>query len=458
MRKLIIGACVLSALIFVAECAFIFDGLWGQHAWERWKAQREAKGDVYTFDKLVPPQVPDDENFAMAPIVAGAIRGKGVDPRWQVILNAKEPPSDSAPWKTGQRLEREAWAKTLGGGTVRQGLAAYDASLDALVEASKRPTSRLPITYERQEVPALLGFRKAIRLLRLRALTKLDEGDSGGALSDTLACFRVANHFSHEPSLIASLLCLACTSIAMQPVWEGLNGHRWNDQQLQELETRLSELSPMASLRRGFAGERIFPVEMFTNLAEGKPAPEWFDGAASGWGHAPGFPLKSEIYWNLLNADRYNATIFLDSMDPRAHRVYPELANQYATWYSGRFNPHTFAARLTVLDLATQVVRGARYEAALDEARVACALERYRLAHGSYPDSLNALVPAFMDHLPHDLVTGGLLHYQSAGESYTLYENGWDGKDDGGVIAKDTGNRNLEDPNHGDWVWPTARP
>lgn len=458
MRKLVIGACALSALILIAECAFVFDGLWGQHAWKRWKDQREAKGDVYTFDKLVPPPVPDDENFAMAPIVAGGIRGKDMDPRWQAIQMVKMSASDGIGWKTGKRLDREDWAKALGARSVEQGLEPYDPGLDALVEASKRPASRLSIAYKRWEIPPLLGFRMGIRLLRLRALARLDGGDPNEALEDTLACFRVAGHFSHEPVTISALLCEACIGIAMQPVWEGLNGHHWNDKQLQALEAGLAKVSPMTSLRLGFEGERIYPVEMFTDLAEGKPAPKWIDGAAGDWSRTSGFPWKSEIYWNLLNLDRYTATVELDSMDIQAHRVFPALADQYATWFSGRPTPHTLLAMIAVPALASQVKRAARYEAALDEARVACGLERYRLVHGSYPDSLTALVPAFLDHLPHDLVTGGTLHYRRTGESYTLYENGWDGKDDGGVIAKEAGNASVEDPSHGDWVWSTAQP
>ena len=47
----------------------------------------------------------------------------------------------------------------------------------------------------------------------------------------------------------------------------------------------------------------------------------------------------------------------------------------------------------------------ARIQADVDLARVACALERYRLAHGSYPETLDALAPQFIEKLPHDLST-----------------------------------------------------
>src|SRR5271155_1062599 len=40
----------------------------------------------------------------------------------------------------------------------------------------------------------------------------------------------------------------------------------------------------------------------------------------------------------------------------------------------------------------------------LDEDRIVCGLERYRLAHGTYPPNLDALVPACLDELPHDIM------------------------------------------------------
>ena len=50
----------------------------------------------------------------------------------------------------------------------------------------------------------------------------------------------------------------------------------------------------------------------------------------------------------------------------------------------------------------------------MDLARVAIALERYRLAHGAYPESLDVLAPQFIAQLPHDIINGQPLHYRRA--------------------------------------------
>src|SRR5260221_3799163 len=40
----------------------------GWHAWQKFKHEWEAKGEKFDFKDFIPPPVPDDQNFAMAPI------------------------------------------------------------------------------------------------------------------------------------------------------------------------------------------------------------------------------------------------------------------------------------------------------------------------------------------------------------------------------------------------------
>jgi len=86
------------------------------------------------------------------------------------------------------------------------------------------------------------------------------------------------------------------------------------------------------------------------------------------------------------------------------------------------------------------------------EAQIACALERYRLVNGAYPETLTALVPQFIEKLPHDIIGGLPLHYRRTDDGkFLLYSVGWNETDDSGVPGKDkSGN---EDRTKGDWVW-----
>ena len=86
-------------------------------------------------------------------------------------------------------------------------------------------------------------------------------------------------------------------------------------------------------------------------------------------------------------------------------------------------------------------------------ARVACALERYRLTHGQYPEALDALAPQFIEEIPHDLINGQPLHYRRTDDGkFVLYSIGWNEKDDGGVVIFRSNNGSV-DMEQGDWVW-----
>ncbi len=68
---------------------------------------------------------------------------------------------------------------------------------------------------------------------------------------------------------------------------------------------------------------------------------------------------------------------------------------------------------------------------------VAC-LEAYKLDHGAYPESLDALAPEYMPEIALDPWTDAPMAYRLTADGYTLYAVGPDRTDDGGVTAKRT--------------------
>ncbi len=102
--------------------------------------------------------------------------------------------------------------------------------------------------------------------------------------------------------------------------------------------------------------------------------------------------------------------------------------------------------------VSKSVIKFAVTQSYTDLAIVACALERHRLAHGAYPENLDALVPQFLEKLPHDLINGQPLHYRrTADGNFLLYSVGWNETDDHGQIAlTKAGNLDRE---KGDWLW-----
>ncbi|MEI9864882.1 MAG: hypothetical protein WDN00_10080 [Limisphaerales bacterium] len=84
----------------------------------------------------------------------------------------------------------------------------------------------------------------------------------------------------------------------------------------------------------------------------------------------------------------------------------------------------------------------------VNQAQIVCALERYYLANKSYPETLDALVPQFIQKIPDDIIGGRPLHYhRTEGGKFLLYSIGWNETDDAGLPGT------LADVKKGDWVW-----
>jgi len=92
------------------------------------------------------------------------------------------------------------------------------------------------------------------------------------------------------------------------------------------------------------------------------------------------------------------------------------------------------------------------YQENLDLARIAIALERHHLRHGTYPATLESIDSDLCSPggvvFP-DLAGGTIPHYRPEGEdAFTLYYEGWDQKDDHGEADP------LRHMDRSDTVWP----
>jgi hypothetical protein len=123
------------------------------------------------------------------------------------------------------------------------------------------------------------------------------------------------------------------------------------------------------------------------------------------------------------------------------HRV---LTNDFSV-----FKRHQIMARALLSSLANVPSISATAQTSANQAALACALERYRLANGQFPDSLAQLSPRFITNAPNDVITGQPYKYRRADDGqFILYSVGWNEKDDGGIPGD-----SLYDKDKGDWVW-----
>lgn len=448
------------------------------YAEEDWRGRRDlnaylqdriARGDSFEWAAIAPPPIPDAENFAATPLFAELFP----KPLSNAVLNQLQFPNldkGAGNWREGRREDLAAWQKRFGGtNDLLTSLAQYDPVLKQIRVAAQRPKARYPIRYEDSFMtllPHLSPLRQLARICRLRALAELAAGRTDAAAADTLLALRLGDTIADEPILISFLVRGAIIDMTLQPVWEGLTAHRWTAPELAKLQTELESTDRFADFSHALRGERMFGYSMIRWLiAHPKDRWQMLNGfVGSGQPEPTLGPLFGRsvptgwLYQNLLTSDRFFTETYLPVIDFEQRQVSPKaLKRAEDTLLTMHTTPYNAVSKM-ILPAITQVAKKlAQSQTAVDQATVACALERYRLARGAYPDNLATLVPDYLKRIPADVISGEPLHYRrTAPDQFVLYSVGWNGTDDGGEIAfTGAGSSRRQDFDHGDWVWPS---
>ena len=120
------------------------------------------------------------------------------------------------------------------------------------------------------------------------------------------------------------------------------------------------------------------------------------------------------------------------------------------------WSPFGYLAAIAIPNITKVMQTAVHNQTLVNQGQIACALERYHLAHGEYPEALDALMPQFIEKIPHDIIGGEPLHYRRTDDGkFLLYSVGWNEVDDGGKqISAPTKNGNIDyNYTKGDWVW-----
>jgi hypothetical protein len=351
---------------------------------------------------------------------------------------------------------------------VLAGLSESDPVIEELRAASRRPHSRFNIPYDYEDpaaipLPHLAPFKSVCDILRLRASAELALGRTDAAFDDTRMILDMADAIRDEPMVISFLVREAELYMACRPLAEGLAGHQWSEVQLRAIQERLRRLDLCADAKRVLEAERVLAgVILIDNLRrssnryamidhlgalsdtpEGKNIRVCAAAAPTGWS-----------YFEQLNFNRLFQDYLLPTIDVTKRQITPaatrRLTEQLDSGLSQselrRFLRHELFLQAFVRDFCSLPERVAFVQTGLDAAALACALERYRLAHGQFPDSLDALAPQFIDKVPHDIINGQPLKYRRTPDGqFVLYSVGWNETDDGGTVGQSR--------EAGDWVW-----
>ena len=440
----------VSVGIFILLAALVAQSLkWaGRSGWENWKAKWEVKGEKFDIASVIPPKVPDHQNFAKSQFFAPLFDHEVDSPTFNEArdrFDIKTASSLRYAWRKGKHRDFVVWESAF-----------YESDLAKLADDLKRPHCRFNIRYEdgfAAVLPHLSTMKNAATLFALSSAQRLSKGDTTGAWQDTLNGIRLGEQLRTEPFLISQLVRIAILEINFQTYWEGQVNRQWSAEQLTAFQETFQSIDLLAGMESAIRAERNMINHWFTSVAqEGIQTQGLVDELNSSLGFFPAF----FFYGNQYQINRILTEIILPGIDVSNHRLnvhqFKKMEEEMLDLKSS-FLPFRHAIALMMLPgLDKYALKVSQTQAALDQSAIVAALERYRLAEGSYPEKLAALMPKFIAKIPGDLFhEQGLVYRINEDNSFTLYSTGYNGTDDNGEFF--IGGESI-DFAKGDWPWP----
>lgn len=478
-RALFIFAC----LVTVVAALYVEEKVRGRMAWRAYAAEAKQRGVKLNFADYLPPKIPAAENFASIPLFETVFRAEDEAPQkpypYPLTLPPRANRASLPPFSDPnlqQRIDLTAWQKyfveakllpAAGGNAAAdtlQALGSFAPLLAQLREAGARPRCQFPVHWERTYeagLPHLAIFQSASKFFALRVAAHLELGQSAEAYEDWHDGLRFLAVTAEEPTIINALVRISCLPLLVNGVWSGLAAHQWAEPELRKIEADLESLDWLKdyvfamSCERGALNTMIdamidSPVELAKLITIMKGIQERA-------------PLESSPPW----AWRFYPTGWLDQnkvktnqyFDEAIARVDPErglyLVERPVSNSPGNFKTFPKNLYYLIFSVGAPVFQGFEQRFAwaatvTAQARLACALERYRLAHGNFPEALTELIPHYVPALPVDIVNGEPYRYRrTADGAFVLYSVGSDLHDNGGAL--DPKIKTLDQQL--DWVW-----
>lgn len=458
--RALIAAIVLSAALILGYV--LYANAAGK---KRWNAHQTTLKEANQWLEVESLSVPDELNFTKAPGInepdasesfhtlsrsqsklstrsATRKSGSGSNPEVEKWRNAHvEPLSGLVPSATGKTTEAEAAELILGK------LEPNTAFMESVSSAALRPHARFP----KDPTGGYLGFLRGVETFSLRARAHLELDHPEEALKDTLtglnlcrlACDSPKNFHWGEGDLFFENL---------HAIWDGLRLRRWEDSQLARLEEHLALIDvPSVRLKRTRQAICRRRDELAEQLNAGTLREYWRE-MAEDTPRAYVIAKWAPTGWYYDDCVKFHTipveTLFFPGTKKATTTTFTQFQN-----YSRRVNQsHGYRSFLTS-ELAThysQWHKAFMAQAYVTNARVAIALERFRLANGAYPKTLSELSPQFLATVPADIVNGKDLKYLPSADGFSVYSIGANLKDDYGAPR--------ESPTVGDWVWQYSLP
>lgn len=461
--------------------AHLFANWRAEIRWQRYAAEARARGVKLTLPEFARPEIPDEENFAALPMLRAAFAGGGKSPFALPTISGSRPQfgdplkGERIDWAAWQRYFQEAgFLADISTDPIRETLRALEHYAPQFQEWSQwriRPRSRFALDLKAgaaMPLPHLGTFMDASKVFCLKMRAHLALGESAAAYAAFREGWQAYQALKDEPTLICGLVRIAVLATLREAVGVGLRDRAWAEPELRQLNADLGTVRIWEDFRLGMASERGFLNSFSDSLADlsavqrGQMVSGIMANAATLGTSSTQFSATvcALVPWRVYRDNQLRQNYYFDELlarvDAGGTRFDPdrgtpsapdEIANPFEQYYY-------FLSRISAPIYRTVETRYLALQVSLDQARLAVALERCRLARGAFPAALAELVPEFFAEMPRDVFSGQPYRYErSAGGSFRLYSVGSDRRDDGGhIVGK------LPERSQPDALWLYAPP
>jgi hypothetical protein len=357
-----------------------------------------AAGEPKTLEELNAwyPAVPDADNAAL---------------RFNTLVQSRR-------FIRRQRLQVAFNPVDPGAGSDLTAIAQERQTVDELQALLELPGSRFPLDLSQGiggHFGHLRGLNAAIRFEASLAEASAAKGDAAGCLERLEDAWRIGNLVKYEPILISQISRFAIDSIAANATEVALSQLRFDDSQLARLSSAVSAARDGEALYRALAGERC---QYLSALEQSS------------------LVVQVGMQFNVSQLTELMAATRLPLRE-RAMKM-QSLNDEVASTRKNLFNPrrYVYAMGLAMLPNVSRADQSHMNSLVTNDlVTTAIAVERYAVAHGSRPRSLELLVPAFLASVPIDPYSGEPVLYRITPEEYVISSVGVNGVDDGGKAS-----------------------
>jgi len=329
-----------------------------------------------------------------------------------------------------------------------------------LQQANRMPECNWGLRYEEtfeMDLRHLSGVRRAALALLTRARLCYVTGDPGGAVTDVQAVVRLAERIESDRIFISELVQCAVSNFCCHAVRQMTTTKPMAAETALQLCDSLVQLGSLVNATEALRMETASAYSLSERL-RGSPdlVKEWNLPPSEYWflRYFVTYPFRPLYRLDQVHILRYERELVELAQGP--YYTVRDRLNAWDAEIESRSRIFMLT-RLLVPVLSRMHFVVAKAHAEVHTTRLGLALEACRDRTGSYPDSIEALVPGILPELPVDPFSGKNFLYRLTDKEVLIYSVGKNGVDDSG-LKEEVGHRGvLLYPGADDIAWRIPR-